>query len=427
MKKSAHNVIAGFRPIIARFSPVIAGFSPVIASAAKQSRIATLCFIIAAISTANAHPYIDKIYEYKPAPGQFTNDLPKYDSGNTAEDMCRKAEALIANNQKLMISLGGYGGYVVFGFDHLVENVAGKYDFKISGNAFVSGTGADGRPKGSSEPGIVMVSYDANGNNIPDDEWYEIAGSEYYKPETIHNYEITYYKPDENKIRTPDSSYPYLNDTTYIRWTTNGYGEGYLSRNVYHNQPYYPQWLQDETLTFKGTKLADNYIDQSGTGSYYVQYAYDWGYADNYTNSDSRSNINIDWAVDSAGNPVSLQGIHFVKVYTGVNQYCGWIGETSTEISGAEDLHLTGGDIDIPVSSEINTKTHTALALLQNPVREQIIITSPIDQTATVYSITGNRIMQLKLKNGINHINCPLYRGVYIVVTDGKTLKFVKQ
>ncbi|MDR0763895.1 MAG: T9SS type A sorting domain-containing protein [Bacteroidales bacterium] len=382
-------------------------------------------YLIMVIGSANAHPYIDKIYEYKPAPGQFINTMPQYDSGDTEENMCRKAEELIANNKKIMISLGGYGGYVVFGFDHLVENISGKYDFKILGNAFISGTGADGRPKGSSEPGIVMVSYDANNNQIPDDEWYELAGSEYYKPETIHNYEITYYKPDENKIRTPDSSYPFLNDTTYIRWTANGYGDGYLSRNVYHHQPYYPQWLQDETLTFKGTKLADNYIDESGAGSYYVQYAYDWGYADNHINSDRRSCFNIEWAVDSIGNPVHLQGIHFVKVYTGVNQYCGWIGETSTEVSGAEDLHLTGGDDDV-VASELNTETNTVFALLQNPVREQIIIKSTINQEATVYSATGKRVMQIKLEDGINRINCPLNQGLYIIVTNNKTIKFIK-
>lgn len=46
---------------------------------------------------------------------------------------------------------------------------------------------------------IVMVSYDTNMNGKPDDEWYELAGSEYYKPTTIHNYSITYTRPDPNK------------------------------------------------------------------------------------------------------------------------------------------------------------------------------------------------------------------------------------
>ena len=47
-----------------------------------------------------------------------------------------------------------------------------------------------------------------------------------------------------------------------------------------------------------------------------------------------------EWAVDADGNPVHLPCIDFVRVYTGVSQSCGWLGETSTELSRAEDLHI---------------------------------------------------------------------------------------
>lgn len=52
------------------------------------------------------------------------------------------------------------------------------------------------------------------------------------------------------------------------------------------------------------------------------------------------NSFDISWAVDSEGNYVHLPAIDFVRVMTGVNQYCGWIGETSTEISGARDLNI---------------------------------------------------------------------------------------
>lgn len=113
-----------------------------------------------------------------------------------------------------------------------------------------------------------------------------------------------------------------------------------MPKNIYHRQDYYPKWLEEDELSFKGTLLPNNAKDESGEGKYWVLYAYPWGYADNGLNVDETSNFNIEWAVDAEGNPVHLPGIDFVKIYTGVNQYCGWLGETSTEVMGINDLHL---------------------------------------------------------------------------------------
>ena len=60
-----------------------------------------------------------------------------------------------------MVSLGGFGGYIVVGFDHSIQASGGYggYDFSITGNQF----------SGSSEPGVVWVMPDENGNGEPDD------------------------------------------------------------------------------------------------------------------------------------------------------------------------------------------------------------------------------------------------------------------
>ena len=42
---------------------------------------------------------------------------------------------------------------------------------------------------------------------------------------------------------------------------------------------------------------------------------------------------------DENGNPVQLDYIDFIKVYTGNVQEAGWLGETSTEFAGIVDLH----------------------------------------------------------------------------------------
>lgn len=38
--------------------------------------------------------YISEVLDYMPAPGQFTNDLPKYNTGDTKKDMIQKPTML---------------------------------------------------------------------------------------------------------------------------------------------------------------------------------------------------------------------------------------------------------------------------------------------------------------------------------------------
>ena len=52
------------------------------------------------------------------------------------------------------------------------------------------------------------------------------------------------------------------------------------------------------------------------------------------------TNLMIVASSDKKGNPVHLDGVDFIKVYSGINQFCGWIGETSTEVLRAQDLHI---------------------------------------------------------------------------------------
>ena len=80
-------------------------------------------------------PYLARVYEYMPAPGQFVNALPVATAGDTPQTMAAKAEAAIAYNAGKTVCLGAWGGYIVFGFDHPVVNSGDEYDFRIKGNA----------------------------------------------------------------------------------------------------------------------------------------------------------------------------------------------------------------------------------------------------------------------------------------------------
>ena len=283
---------------------------------------------------------IHRVYDYSPAPGQFLNTMPEYEEGDTKETIRQKAEELLREGGT--VSLGAFGGYMVFGFDHMVENRQGLYDLQILGNSYLA-EGADARQGGSSEPALVYVSHDDNGNGLPDDKWHELAGSEYGKTGTWSNYTVTYHITPQGHTPTPVPNSP-VTDDTYIRWTDSEGKEGYLAMNAYHRQNYWPQWQKGEqTLTFTGVRLAPNTVDKNGDGSYFLQKNYAWGYADNQPNDSTSSKLDLQWAVDENGNPANLTGIHFVKVQTAVLQSNGWIGESSTEVAGAVDLHLAGG------------------------------------------------------------------------------------
>jgi hypothetical protein len=294
--------------------------------------------IIVKQETGTYSKYISNVFDFKPAIGQFINEIPEYENGDTLTKMLQKAKESLVGGNSTMLTLGGFGGYVVFGFDHTVPNMNGR-DFKILGNAFWGNDASQPR-SGSCEPGIIMVAYDRNKNGKPDDnEWYEIAGSEYFKNTTVKDYSITYFKPNENKPPVPGSEF-WQTDIEYIKWQDNLGNLGFKTKNTFHAQSYYPMWLNDTSYSFTGTKLMNNYYDQSGTGSYWVGKSYDFGYADNAPNNDEASNIDISWAVDKTGKYVKLPGIDFVKIYTGVNQEAGWLGEVSTEVAGAYDLYL---------------------------------------------------------------------------------------
>ena len=265
----------------------------------------------------------NKVFEYTPAPGQFINELKTGGFDGTQTTM----EAAIAYAEERLrdenwVSLGGFGGYIVVGFDHSIDN-SGDYDFGIMANSFA----------GSSEPGIVWVMQDENGNGLPDDTWYELAGSETGKATTIQNYEVTYYRPTGPMMP--------------VQWTDNlgNYGEVDYLKQFHRQDYYYPLWIEEDSYTLRGTCLEPRNYDASGNGSYWVQPHYDWGYADNFSPSDFKSSdkanlFKISNAVDFEGKKVNLTHIDFVKVQCAVNAKSGWLGELSTEVCGFYDCSL---------------------------------------------------------------------------------------
>ena len=258
-------------------------------------------------------PYISAVFAYVFAPGQNAK------AANPADTTSFKGAP---SSDKGWLYLGGFGGYVIAGFDHDVINGAGP-DFEVYNLQSIS-----------PEPAIVYVMPDSNGNGKPDDTWYELKGNQFSNSK--RNYRVTYYKA--------------IVDSANIRWKDNEGNSGELISG--YGSKFSSGWwwktTQTDSISFQGTCLPNAYINQS-TDS--IQYwvvpddRFTWGYAENVYGQDfdSVSNgnkLDISNAVDSLGNPVTLNKIRFIKVQTAVFQQAGWLNEVSSEIRGAKDLHF---------------------------------------------------------------------------------------
>jgi hypothetical protein len=245
---------------------------------------------------------------------------------------------------------------VVFEFDQAVENHPQNpfgVDFKIFGNP---------QPNWA-EPAVVYVMKDENENGQADDTWYILAGSDYWFSSSIQNYEVSYTNPGgENAADIP--------------WIDNQGMSGFIFANSVHTQNYYPLADSFPAINPESYSLSGSYIYQlmDSTNPGFVQSRQRaFGYADNnlrgsapytvpdnpYTPEKENSGgdaFDISWAVDENGNYIFLDEIHFVKVQNAVQANAGWLGEISTEITGAADVEPDGsisGNLDLVVIKDL--------------------------------------------------------------------------
>lgn len=357
--------------------------------------------LVSTVMMAQVNPYINKVYEYVPAPGQFVNaNYPTYNQGETAAEILARVDSTLAkapnnvpNDLSGLICLGAWGGYVTFGFDHAIVNQPGVNDLRIYGNAFYTGVSDDGLlTYGSPEPGIIYVSQDTNGDGLPNDTWYEIAGSE--SEHAIRNYQVTYHRSNGD-----------------IAWEDNMGGSGVVSRNSFHAQEsYYPMWLEADSYTLSGSLLPSNYVEVT-KGGYTSNRTvmYDYGYADNWPNDYEQSAINLDWAIDAEGQPANLTHIHFVRVQTGIQLDIKPSGEQSTEIAGACDLHPELS----PATGFESIHANTILSCKE----------------AKVYDLMGRLMFSAHSVSNVPvaSLCATLPRGIYVIVADNQQIKYLKQ
>lgn len=265
--------------------------------------------------------------EYNPAPGQFVNEIPLYETGDTPVSI--NAKALEAVNRGSLVSLGAFGGEIVMTLaTPIVHNPSNASDFRIPGNSYITGTTGN-TVYGSSEPGMVWVMKDENGNGKPDDKWYAFVGD---MGDRLSYVTVTY-TPAEN----PTSAH-------WVDWTcTTASAEksqGVLTCNPeYHNHTYFPMWryadVETAKFTVSGYALPPNGFLEESSGLY-RQICYQ-GFADSFPNNDARSEFSLRDAIDiNTGKKADIDRVDFIKITTAVLDSNGPLGEASTEVGGVE-------------------------------------------------------------------------------------------
>lgn len=302
------------------------------------------------------------------------------------------------------------GSYVSGGIYNDPTNAYGV-DFTLYGNAMSSWA----------EPGCVQVSqdgttwYDLAGSlhyQTPSDT----AGG------AIWNYSATYTNPvpsDDTDITTgnygdSDENVPYVATYRTRPASTVATESGSVLYNGYHKHNYFPLYnnyfvgvnghtaldgllnsitglnlssfgsytattsTAAATLTLNGVKLVPPKTSSGGNSTAPDDFLF--GYVDCHPNGlrsgaqvnpyttgrtgNSNSNgdpMDISWAVNANGEPVSLDAIRYVRVYTGVMQTNGVMGESSTELVGSHRATTKGATTTVMPTINIDGMTFSEL------------------------------------------------------------------
>lgn len=291
----------------------------------------------------------NSVESFLPAPGQFVNQDNEYN--NPKKTL----------NGSAKITLGAFGGNVVYKYDTPIKNDAKNpygVDFIITGNCFTNDDGSTS--SGAAEPAAVMVSKDGV-------TWYELAGSEYYTADAEKNVTITY-----------TNNNPDFSQATEVPWSISGGDSGVMPINSYHTQCYYPNPARFNAYQ-KGVGKNESYTAESVTFSgTMINYGfYPFGYADTHSQNTAMKNLaanpyaenhtykyngdgfDISWAVDANGDPVELDEISYIKIYNPVLSYGTSRGEISPEILSVntalaqdEKVGVSGGLKSLTVNGE---------------------------------------------------------------------------
>jgi len=299
-------------------------------------------FVLAAGPTES--PFATRVLEYRPAPGQFVND------GNFNDPIRALGPpvgaGLFEPSNESVVSLGGFGGFIVLGFDHTVEddplNPMGL-DAIIFGNAFFVGGNPNRR---WSECATVEISLDENRNGVADDAWYLIPGSHLPPPERYLAYVV--WDDDLADGIYPPSEASWIPEGRDGVWATSAYTlrDALFAAVIVINPSPSPDregihgYADHSPTVVLGDFDADGLVDDSSIApeEFYIRPddPFEVGISAGSCGGDA---LDIAWAVDAAtGEPANLPGFDFIRITTANATVSIAFGEKSAEIDAVSDV-----------------------------------------------------------------------------------------
>lgn len=265
------------------------------------------------------------LIDYRPALGEKVTEEARRQGGNLKEAM-RRANASIRRESNSPIYLGSFGGYATFEFDHNVKNFAGKYDFEVLRDIEDSHIGHADL--------VVWVSSDK-------ETWYRLRSKH-----DDRAYSGSYADgPSEEPEHKKESGFELAN--RYL-FKSGSEQVPIPVRSTYPNLV--PEWIEaDWQEPYDGFRLKDRYTVEEVMSQDDPPVFKDFDVKDlgNRVYNDPPSGaepnffgMDIEWAVDAEGNPVSLVSIKYVKVSTGTLEApeTYWIMEGS--VTSVRDLNM---------------------------------------------------------------------------------------
>jgi hypothetical protein len=332
-----------------------------------------------ACSAIAQSPFATRVLEYAPSPGQFVNVAAFNDPGRALGPP--NGGGTLSPSNTSVVTLGGFGGSITLGFDHLVldelpsaTNPHGL-DLIVFGNAFWVGGDPTRR---FAELAIIEVSRDTNANGLADDAWFVIRGS--HLPITpVSASTLQTYDDQTSDATYPPSSAAWIPPSRSGQWSIGAFAlpgtiyAGSLPPILVHPEGEsavieQTRGYADSTPTlvlgdidWPGARsgasvVPDNTSDLTISPQAFYTVADDPTHVGITPGSGGGDAIDIATAVDPlTGEPANLAGIDFVRITTGVPWTVGIFGEVSAEIDAVADVR-TPALSDFNVDGVVNVQ-----------------------------------------------------------------------